>query len=218
MEDLLIIDQEEIQLTDKEIFTKIWTAPREVFKYINDHNYDKYVKLLLILSGISSFFDRASMKNFGDSMSLWAVIAICIIGGGLLGWISTYIYAALMNWTGKWLNGEGNTTSILQMLSYAMIPSIFSMVFLIPQIFIYGNDLFQSDGDISSASLASNVVVYSLMFLEFIVGVLTFVLFVIGTSEVQKLSIGKAVLNVLLPVFVIIIPIGLIFLLVTLQK
>jgi hypothetical protein len=35
------------------------------------------------------------------------------------GWISYYIYAALISWSGKWMNGKGNTQLILRILSYA---------------------------------------------------------------------------------------------------
>lgn len=196
--------------TDRDIFIKIWTSPRQVFKYINDNHYDKYVKLLLVFAGISRAFDRATMKDAGDEMSLWAIIGTSIIFGGLLGWISYYIYAALLNWTGKWLNGKGNTTSILRMLSYALTPTIIALFLLIPQIGIYGNEIFKSDGDIASAGLISNIIVYGSMILEFILGVWTIILCVIAISEVQKISIGKSILNLLLPVLIISVPILLI--------
>lgn len=132
MEDVLENNPEVDQLSDKDIFTKIWTSPRQVFKFINDNSYNKYVTLLLILSGISRSFDQASLKNLGDSMSLWEILAISIIGGGLLGWISFYIYASLVSWTGKWLDGQGNTNSIFRMLAFSMLPSIVALVLLIP--------------------------------------------------------------------------------------
>ena len=66
-------------LTDKEIFSKIWTSTREIFKFINDKHYNKYVNLLLVLAGISRAFDRASMKDMGDKMSIWAILGLCII-------------------------------------------------------------------------------------------------------------------------------------------
>lgn len=194
-------------LTDKEIFSKIWTSPREVFKFINDKHYDKYVNLLLVLAGISRAFDRASMKDMGDKMSIWAILGLCIIIGGLLGWISYYIYAALLSWTGKWLKGKGDTTSILRILSYAMTPAIIALSFLIPQIGIYGNEVFKADGDITSAGLISNIFVYGSMILEFILGIWTIVFCVIAVSEVQKLSIGKSILNLLLPFLVFTVPI-----------
>lgn len=207
MEDILDYKEETPQLSDKEVFTKIWTSPRLVFRYINDTQYDKYVMILLVLSGVSRAFDQASVKNMGDHMGLIGILSFGIIGGALLGWISYYIYAALLSWTGSWLKGRGNTTSIIRILAYSMLPSIVALLFLIPQIAIYGLEIFKSDGDITSAFLASNILVYLSMFLELVLGIWTIVLAVVGISEVQKLSIGKAILNLLLPVLVILVPI-----------
>jgi len=213
MEEILDNNNESINLTDKDLFIKIWTTPRQVFKYINDNHYEKYVTVLLVLSGISRSFDRASIKNMGDKMSIWAILGLCIILGGLLGWISYYIYAALVSWTGKWLKGQGDTSSILRIFSYAMIPSIIALLFLIPQIGIYGVEIFKEDGDITSASWISNILVYGSMFLEVVLGIWTLIFCVVGISEVQKLSIGKSILNLLLPILVILVPILIIVLL-----
>lgn len=202
-------------LTDKEIFSKIWTKPREVFKFIKDKQYAKFVNLLLVLAGISSSFDRALINDMGDRMSIWAILGWNIILGALLGWISYYIYAALLSWTGKWLNGKGDNTSILRILSYAMIPAIISLLFLIPQIGIYGNEIFKANGDITSAGLLANIIVYSSMVLKLILGIWTIVLCVIGVSEVHKLSIGKSILNLLLPILVFAVPIIIIVLVFT---
>jgi hypothetical protein len=201
-----------LKLTDKEVFLKIWTSPRKVFKFINDNHYDKYVNALLFFAGISRAFDRASLKDMGDKMSLLAILGLCIILGGLLGWISYYIYAALLSWTGKWLNGKGDTKSILRVLSYALIPSIIALIFLIPQIGIYGNEMFKADGDIISAGLLSNIFVYGSLILEFILGIWTIFFSVIAVSEVQKLNIGKSILNIFLPILIFAVPIIIIIL------
>ena len=213
MENILDKNNENLSLTDKDLFTKIWTSPRKVFRYINDNHHDKYVSVLLVLSGISRSFDRASIKNMGNILPIWAILALCIILGGLLGWMSYYIYAALVSWTGKWIKGQGNTSSILRILSYAMLPSIVALVFLIPQIGIYGVEIFKEDGDITSAGWISNIFVYASMFLEVVLGIWTLIFCVVGISEVQKLSIGKAILNLLLPLLVILVPILIIVLL-----
>jgi hypothetical protein len=200
--------------SDKKLFSKIWTSPRKVFRFINTYKYDKYVTGLLILAGITRTFDRASMKNMGDNFSLWGIIAFCIIIGAIFGWITYYIYSALISWTGKWIDGKGNTDSILRVLSYALIPSIISLLLLIPQIAIYGNEIFKSDGDISSGGIVSNIIVYGSMILEFTLGIWSLVLCVIGISEVQKLSIGKSIFNLLLPAIVIMTPILIIVLII----
>ncbi|MGB5647964.1 Yip1 family protein [Muriicola sp.] len=199
-------------LTDKEIFTKIWLSPRKVFKFINDQQYDRYVYLLLALAGIANAFDRAVSRDLGDKMSLWGIIMLCFFVGGFLGWISIYIYAGLISWTGKWLKGEGNSSSILRILSYALIPIIVAMIFLVPQIGIYGKEMFKSDGDITSAGLIPNFIFYGTMILEFVLAIWTIVLCVVAVAEVQKFSIAKSILNLLLPVFLIGVPILIIIL------
>jgi hypothetical protein len=194
-------------VSEKKLFIKIWTSPREVFKFINTYKYEKHVTVLLVLGGVSRAFDRASLKNMGDDFSILGVIAYCVILGALFGWISYYIYSALVSWTGKWLKGKGDSNSLLRVFAYGLIPAIISLLFLIPQIVIYENEIFKSDGDIFSKGIIANIIVYSAMFLELVLGIWSFVLCIIGVSEVQKFSIGKSILNLILPVLVIMIPI-----------
>lgn len=200
-------------LTDLEIFTKIWTEPRRIFKYINETKYEKYFYVLLILAGISAAFDRASNKGMGDNSSLAGVVLTCVIFGGLFGWLSYYIYAALLSWTGKWLNGKGTTDSIIKILAYAMLPSAISLIFLVPQIAVYGIDLFTEEGDLVAAGISGNIIFWSSFSIKLILGIFTIVFTIVGISEVQKLSIGKAILNLILPLLVIIGPLVLIVLL-----
>lgn len=216
MENHLLDDEErEISFTDQEIFTQIWTRPREVLQYIHDLQYDKFVIPLLILAGISRAFDRAIDKDLGDDLSLIAIIFTCLITGGLFGWLSYYIYAALVSWTGKWLNANGDTSSILRVIAYAMIPVILSLVLLVVQIGIYGIELFKADGDIYSAGITANIIFYGSAVLELILVITALVFSVIGVSIVQQMHTVRAILNLLLPIIVILGPLLLLVLLFT---
>lgn len=194
-------------LSDKDIFTKIWLEPRRIFKYINDKEYEKYFYILLFFAGMVRAFDRASLKNMGDKTSLFVIIVSCVLIGGFLGWLSYYIYAALLSWTGKWLGGIGNTSSLYRIIVYAMIPSILSLIFLIPEIAIYGNDVFKDNSYLVNSGIVGNTIFWLSIFFEFSLSIVTFVFMMIGVSEVQKFSLGKAFLNLLLPLLVFIVPI-----------
>ncbi|AZA51971.1 Yip1 family protein [Chryseobacterium sp. G0201] len=194
-------------LSDKDIFTKIWLEPRRIFKYINDKEYEKYFYILVFFAGMVRAFDRASLKNMGDKTSLFVIIASCVLIGGFLGWLSYYIYAALLSWTGKWLGGIGNTSSLYRIIVYAMIPSILSLILLIPEIAIYGNDVFKDNSDLVNSGIVGNIIFWLSIFFEFSLSIVTFVFMMIGVSEVQKFSLGKAFLNLLLPLLVFIVPI-----------
>ena len=66
---------------------------------------------------------------------------------------------------------------------------------VIPKFLLTGTDLYQ------------NLLTYGFTVVESILGIWTFLLYVIGISEVQQFSVGKALLNLLLPFIVIVIPI-----------
>lgn len=202
---------EETVLTDKDIFTKIWTSPRMVFKSINDKRYNKFITVLMILVGILSALNRAMNMNMGDRMNLMSVLIVCVIGGGIFGFLYFYIFAALLSWTGKWLKGKGNTKSLLRMISYALIPSLVVLFLMIIRIVLFGNDEFKSNVDLFDNGILFTIITLFSILVEIGIGVWTLVILVIGTSEVQKLSIGKAILNLILPVIVIcavLIPVG----------
>lgn len=197
-------------ISDQDIFTKIWTEPRRVFKFINDTQYEKYLYILMIFAGIVRAFDRASSKDMGDHSSLFSIVFGSVILGGMLGWISYYIYAALLSWTGKWLNGTGNTSSIYRMMAYAMIPSIMALVFVFLQIAVYGQDYFKSNTDFLESNIIGSIVFWISFSMEILLSLASLVLMVIGLSEVQKFSIGKAIVNLILPIAFIVVPIVLI--------
>jgi len=175
--------------------------------YVHENKYDKYVGVLLVFAGISGAFDRAVGKNLGDHLTLITILGICIILGELLGWISNYLYSALISWTGKWLNGKADTISILRILAYASTPSILALILLIPQIGIYGLEVFKEEGDTTSGSSVIIVIFFGSLTLEMILGIVSIIFSVIGISEVQNFEIGKAILNLILPAIIIMGPI-----------
>jgi len=206
MEDIIDHTDEKLTLTDKEVFTQIWFSPRKVFRHIVDTDYDKYFTVLLVLSGIVSAFDRAERSDMGGSLPLMGVVIITVLLGALLGWISYYLYAALISWTGKWLGGEAGTLPILRILAYAMLPSIVAFVFLIPQIAVHGIELFKKEGHVAGGGWLSNVMMFSSLIIQTVLSIWTAVLAIVGISVVQNFSMGKAIVNAILPALVIGIP------------
>lgn len=154
--------------------------------------------LLLILAGISNGFDRASRENMGDTGSLAKIVVISILVGGLLGWISYYIYSALVSWIGQLFKGKADVKAIVRVMAYGSVPSIAALVMLVPQMIVYGKEMFTSN-PVYDGGILANIIFYGALFIELSLNIWSIVLYVIGVSEVQQFPIWKAALNLLLP-------------------
>ncbi|WP_395063234.1 YIP1 family protein [Flavobacterium sp.] len=185
------------------VLEKVITAPKRAFKFINTYKYDKHLHILLIISGISNAFNKASQKGMGDDSSLLFILFITIIFGGLFGWITYYFYSALISWTGKWFNGFAKTDDVLRIFAYATIPAILGLVFLIIQISIFGNRPFMSDENYTDTGILTNSIFYACEYFQFALAIWSLSLLVIGVAEIQKFSIWKAILNVFLPAIIL---------------
>jgi len=188
-----------LHLTDRQLFEKLLSSPREAMTFVERYQFDKYVTPLLVVGGIMRAFDRMAMKNAGDTMSLLTIVGIAVIGGALLGWLSYYLYAAFVGITGKWLNGRANFDSIVRMLAYSMAPMTIGLALMLLQILWFGSEIFKSEETMNLGSMTDLIVYYVCMILELLLVVHTIRLAVIGTSVIQQFSNGKAFLNLMLP-------------------
>lgn len=196
-----------MELSNKEVFTQIWFYPRKVFRHINETGYSNYFYLLLTVSGIVSALQRKLDKGI-EQDDVIGIFVMAVIFGGLFGWIGTYVYASLISFTGRWIDGRAKTHRILRTIAYANIPFACS-------IFIYFIQLYFLQYDVLNTSFSENeqaVILYVLISLKTILTIWTFILCVIGIAEVQEFSILKAVLNLILPLLLFLIPLGMFYL------
>lgn len=192
-----------MELTDKDVFSKIWVEPRKVFKFINQTGYSNYFYLLLTISGIISALQRKFEKGI-EQNDVVGVVVIAVIFGGLFGWIGTYVYASLISFTGEWLDGKAKTHRILRTLAYANIPFVFSIFIYIIQLYLLRYDVL----NIVFSENKQDAILYCFIGAKVILTAWTVVLYVIGIAEVQGFSILKAILNLVAPVLLLLIPIG----------
>lgn len=210
MEEFPLPEQDEPRLTDNQIFTRIWFYPRSVFRFINYYHYDKYMVLLLVLVGIANAFDKVFDRNSGNVMSLWLIIILCVIFGGLLGWIGSYIYAALLSWTGTWLKGKANTEEMLKISAYSSIPVACSLILVVIMIAINGENTFKSKDEYVTNAFTT-LLNTGIGLADVGLSLWTIILMVVGIAERQQFSIWTAILNLLLPILLFAVPLLAIF-------
>lgn len=199
-------------LTQKEVFRKIFSEPKKAFEYIHKNRFENYLITILITVGICSAVDNTFEKIVAGTISnVTLALSLSIIFGALFGWISFYLFGGLLSWTGKWYKGRGNTDDFVRILAYSNFPTYISFIVTLIQV------LFLKVFPITFISENFyQVMIYGFSAIGFFIGIWSIALSVIGISVVQNFSYGKAFLNYITALGVIIIPIILIVLMVSL--
>ena len=192
----------------------ICIKPRATIQKIVDKNPEDSVILLACLAGISNVLLRANDRGMGDTMELFDIILLSLILGPFSGVISLYVGSYLIHWTGKWIGGTSSLQNIRAAMAWASIPMVLTLLLLIPEIIVFGEEMYTTQTPImdSSTSLLYAFVIFGVGVIYGILGIWSFILYLHCLGQVQGFSLLKTFGNILLAGLVIYIPIVLLLL------
>ena len=123
----------------------MWTKPRATIQQIVSSNPNKQVLLLACLAGFSQAMDNASVKNQGDSLEWPYIVLSGAIGGPIGGLIGLYLGGLLLCWTGRWVGGQASSQHVRTAIAWAGVPIVWSLLIWIPELLLFGQELFTSE-------------------------------------------------------------------------
>lgn len=179
-------------------FLSIWSRPTKTLSFVLQNQPRKYINLLFVLGGIVKALDRALEKAGADS-SFMELIFLPVILGAAFGWISYYLMAYFISIAGDWLKGKADTADYRTVLAWALLPSLLGALIFIPRWIIF----YETAGPNAGEGQILNYIDAFLQFIQIILGIWTFVIFVKGVKVIQNFSTLRALLNILLPVIVV---------------
>ena len=186
----------------------MWIKPRETIQQIIDSDDpENMVLFLAAVGGISSSLSSSAGNYAGDQLPLVWIIAGSLFIGPIAGVIGLYISGMLLSWTGKWIGGQASAEYVRTALAWAQIPIVWSVIFWIPDILIFGQELFTTPTENSLATMAPYAF-YAIGF--FIIKVTAsawaFILLLKALGQVQGFSAWKALWNLMIPGLLFLIP------------
>ena len=195
------------EYTDADLFGMLWTQPRRVLTYIYETGYDKHRYTILILAGIARNLGRIQDRGVSGDVPMTATILSAVILGGLLGWTTYYIYAALVAWMGKWLGGRTDTGTLFCVLTYALVPAALSVFLYVPQYALIGDAIFQN-GEFASNGTALDIALYVTIGIQLALSIASVCYIVVAVSVVQEFTIGRSIVNALAPIVFVLAVVG----------
>ena len=174
----------------------IWVSPRKTIRQIIEENPKKNFFLLVFLVSIAGLFSEHSINN----LFVYPLITIIFpFIAYLLSLAVIYINAELLEWTGKWIGGQGNREEIRAALVWSFVPVIWSSIIKIINLTL--------TIEVFNNNIASSFR-YVLYFVEQIISIWAIIIYLQCLGETQKFSIWKSLINSFLSLLVIVGPIA----------
>ncbi|MEL6944520.1 MAG: YIP1 family protein [Bacteroidota bacterium] len=187
-------EEQETRLSDREFFVQIWAKPRQTFRYLLDTKYTKFVVALFVIASIISGLCTLNELSLVSSPFFWVNLAGLIIGNAIF-----YYFSALMlTWSGNWMEGKATKQDLFIVVTSSLVPiiTIGFITFLI-RVFVYGGEiLFDSIGSVGKNQF-QNIVLKITNFIFLGAQIWSLWLVVVGISEAQNFTNGRAIGNII---------------------
>lgn len=182
---------------------QIWMKPRETMRAIvkTDPKYRFY-----LLSGIYGFtllLQLAQNISLGDTVSLTAIFSGAVVLSVLMGILGITIMSGLLYWTGGWIGGNASYVDVRAAVAWSNVPNIVNIVIWLVLIGVFGNRLFLHTFAETPFIGTELTVVFFAFVLQTVISVWGFIIALKALGEVQGFSAWKALLNVLIPFFMV---------------
>ncbi len=173
---------------------RMWTSPRPTVRAIVNVNPRFGVFYLAWGYALQSILFFVSYWSLGLSYPAFAILSVGLILSPLFGYIWLYFTGWVLHFTGGWLGGKAPMLHLRTALAWSKIPSVL-LLFMWLLLMIADIDTAFVNGVAGTSSLF-------VTFITSILGIWSLVLLILSLQEVQRFSLARAIVNVILAGFI----------------
>jgi hypothetical protein len=181
----------------------MWTKPRETIRWIVKTNPNMHIWWLAGFYGLPLLLRFAQGLSLGQDLSIFLILIVSVIFAAPVGMLGFVVMSALVYWMGKWLGGAGNYASIRAAIAWSKMPNVVVSFLWLILMGLFGAQVFFETFPLSPFTGASYVIFSAVTLIHTVLIVWSFVLLFRALAEVQKYSVWKAIINVVLPFVVV---------------
>ncbi len=176
---------------------KIFTKPRMTIRAIVEYNPNFRLFVLAAIYGMCAFFGLAQNMGLGSHKNFVVFLPLLILAP-LWGYMVFSVGAFFVFIIGKLLKGQADFKQVRLAYAWSNVPLIINAVLWLFLFFIFGSDLF-SPAHLQAALSAKTYWILMLAVLaQLVFSIWGIVIYVIALSEVQRFSILRTLVNLIL--------------------
>lgn len=184
---------------------KIWTSPRETIRAVVGFNPKHLFYFLAAIYGFTMLLQLAQDFSLGFRVSAIWIVGVSLVLSVGVGALAFNIFAALLYWTGKWVGGNASFAHVRAAVAWAYVPSLVNTAIWLVMIGIFGSQIFMATFADTVFTGYQLPVVFFGMLAQVVASVWGFFIGLQTLAEVQGFSAWKALLNILIPFFMLVL-------------
>jgi hypothetical protein len=112
------------------------------------------------------------------------------------GWINLSVWSWFVSWVGKWFKGQGSFTTVRSAYAWSCVPLIINVPLWLLMVALFGHQLFLNFPNAHLMPNGEVLLLFIILVIKVILAVWSLVIYLNALAEVQKFSILRAILNV----------------------
>ncbi len=176
----------------------IWTHPRATIAQIVAENPNRSLWWLAAIYGFCSLMNMFQSMALGTALGTVGILILAIILSPFWGWINFTIWSWFVTWTGKWLKGQGHFRSIRCAYAWSCVPILLNIPLWLLMVVLFGHQLFLNFPNAHLLPNSQLMLLFAILVVKVVVAIWSLVIYLNALAEVQKYSILRAILNVVI--------------------
>jgi hypothetical protein len=170
-----------------------------------------------MLAGVAGALSRRTLFASQDGADAILALILSLVLGPIGGIFSLFLGGALLSWSSRLIGGVSVTPVVRAALAWSYVPLIFGQLLVIPEMILFGREIFSTNKPQFHAKIASDpqFATFAVSAIYFLAGLSLLFLFwaimlLLHTlAEVQQFSVWKALLAVVIALLVVATPLTL---------
>ena len=180
----------------------MWTKPKSTIRSIVDYNPNFGLFILSAIYGFVSLVSSSQSFAIGEIINFYLVVLLCLVLAPIWGYIVFSISSFFVYFTGKWIKGQAKYKEIRAALAWSNIPMIGNLVLWIVLFIIFKQDILKNFPGSFAITNSHRAILFVILLCQLVLGIWVFILYVNSLAEVQRFSVGKAILNIIIALII----------------
>lgn len=189
----------------------MWTRPRETIRTVVKSNPNNQLWRLAAVYGFPMLLNMSQSMSLGASVPLIVILVVSALLAAPIGMLGFTITSALVQWTGRWLGGAGSFPQIRAAVAWSNVTNLGTSLLWLLLVLFMGSTVFLKTFPQTNVAGGTFALVGLIFFAQTILSVWSFILLLCALAEVQKFSIWRAIVNVILPFVIVTIALWILF-------